>query len=81
MGDDGSVSRDCVIHVLTAVDSISTVVNDDRITVVRNGVPEVTVLPESVPRKMLHMFARKYGIEIAYFYNPSMVVHGNDNRH
>lgn len=81
MVDDGSVNRDSVIHVLTAVDSISTAVNGDRITVVKNGVPEVTFLPESVPRKMLHMFARKYGIEIAFFYNPSMVVHGNDSKH
>lgn len=77
MEGDGSVSQASVVHVLTVVDSISTEVVDATITVVKDGVPHVFVLPEQVPRKMLHALSRTFGIGIEYFYNPSMCVKGN----
>lgn len=81
MEDDGSVSQAGVIHVLTAIDSLSTEVSGETVTIVKDGVPDVFVLPVKVPRKMLHALSRKLGIRIEYFYNPAMVAKGNDVKH
>ena len=73
----GSVSRVIVIQVLEHVlpsAGISFSVNEDQdtIMIVHNGIPEVTILPPSVPRKMLHRLQHKYAVRIEFFYHPEM---------
>jgi hypothetical protein len=79
----GAVPRDSVVKVLRAIlpeSGISFAAKNSGgehiMTLVKDGCPEVIVLPESVPRKMLHRIAYKYGVKIEFFYHPEMCCPG-----
>jgi hypothetical protein len=48
-------------------------VSGHTVTLVRDGIPESTVLPEFVPRRMLLRLANKYSIPTEYFFHPAML--------
>lgn len=66
----GSVSRGAVIHVLHHCGVALIVHDESTILLIDGDTPEVYVLPENVPRRMLHRFSHKYGVNIEYFYHP-----------
>ncbi len=70
-----AVQRDTVIRMLVLAlknTDISISVNENVVTIVKEGIPEVTFLPDMVPIKMLHRFDAKYGVRIEYFFHPEM---------
>lgn len=80
----GAVPRANVIAVLSSVApglNVSIKIDDGHeITLVKDGSPEVIVLPELVPRRMLQRFQGKYGVKIEFFYHPEMCCHGTSGR-
>lgn len=69
---DGCVTRESVITVLRA-SAVSLAVDGFTITLVKDGKPEVYVLPEHVPRRLLQRISNKYDIRIEYFFHPAML--------
>lgn len=81
---DGAVALASVIAVLKTVgptNNVSIAVDGNVVTLVKDGIPEVYVLPDRVPRPMVQRFANKYSIRIEYFYHPEMCCQGNDTAH
>lgn len=74
MSETGEVSRTQVVRVLKAEGSLSFSLDGDvnALTYYKDGNPEVVILTDPVPRKMLHRLAHKFGIPIEYFYHPEM---------
>ena len=73
MADNGDVSKAVVIAVLAASSGafgFTVRIQENTVTVVKDGVPEVHVLPERVPRKLLQRFSKKFGIPIEFFFHP-----------
>jgi hypothetical protein len=73
MGVQRSVVIDVLQRALSPSSTISIFVTGDSVTIVKDGDPEVTVLPEYVPKKMLHRFQVKYEVRIEYFFHPEML--------
>lgn len=75
-GNNGDVDRMIVVRVAAAVaEQCGYSFKDDdadKVTFVKDSVPEVYQLPAKVRRKMLQRFSHKYGIKIEYFYHPEM---------
>lgn len=69
---DGSLPRDQIKEVIEANACVPCSISENKLTMVNDHNPEVIVLPEAVPRKLIHRIARKTGIEIAVFYNPEL---------
>lgn len=79
MADSGTLPRGNVIHVLQTalIDSgVSFKVEDNTVTIVKDGTPMVYPLPEQVTRKMVARLANKYGVNIEWFYHPEMLTKG-----
>ena len=72
---DGSVPRDAVINTLLSVnvEGLSIGADGDAVRFIVKGVPEVVVLPDQVPRRMLQRFDKKFGVKIEYFYHPELI--------
>jgi hypothetical protein len=77
---EGAVTRQVVIMVLRTISGTGqfsfSYDGDATITVVKDAVPNVYILPEYVPRKMLHTLSRIAGLGIEYFYRPDKFVPG-----
>jgi len=79
--DDGSLPRDIVLDVLRAFDVGVSVASppggeaDLQVTIVGCNGENLAVYPlgEVVRKRMIHTFARLYGVQIHYFYNPDMI--------
>ena len=86
MADGGSVNREIVLRViriaLEDAQTTSIKIEEHYVTIVRDGVPSVYVLPAQVTRRMLQKFSNKFGVKIEWFYHPDMLVPGKpDNKH
>lgn len=79
-GDEGCVSRDVVVLILQKC-NVSLKIEDNELTLFKDGIPEVIVMPEVIPRKMLHRFNIRYGVPIELFYNPEMCGDGGSRSH
>lgn len=80
MAEQGSVSRNSVVEVLSAVSEVlgvSMKVEGTTLTLVKDGIPEVYSLPDQVTRRFLQRISSKYGVKIEYFYHPEMCCKGN----
>jgi hypothetical protein len=79
-GEDGRVSRDVVLTVLNHC-GVKLAIDGNAVTIFdADGTPEVQILGEMVPRKMLHRLAEKHAISIAFFYHPAMCCPGTDSK-
>jgi hypothetical protein len=66
----GAVSRERVLRVLRDHD-VAVKVDDenvDEVTIISGAIAEAYSLPDPVRKRMLHRFARIFGIPIAKFY-------------
>jgi hypothetical protein len=80
----GIVARGTVIAVLKAVaQECGFLITEEMgtITLIKDSVPEVIILSESVPRRMIGRFVGKYGVKVEYFYHPELCLGGNSTRH
>lgn len=48
------------------------------LTLVKDGAPEVYLLPAEVTRRLIARLAHKYGVNIEWFYHPEMIHKGPD---
>ena len=82
---DGSVpfaSVAKVLRVLAQGGGFTVKIDDMRVTLVKDGSPEVVDLPDPVGRRMVARLANKYcGGKAEYFYHPDMLVDGNGAKH
>lgn len=79
---DGAVPTDTVVHVLKAMSEMgafSASIDNGALTIILEDIPDTYILSDYVPRKLLHVFSRKYSIPIHFFYNPEMM-HSNKNK-
>lgn len=69
-GDIGAVPRHDVLSVLRN-SGVSVAEDGDMVTLYMDEVLEAHRLPASIPRRLVHRFARLFGIPIHHFYHPS----------
>ena len=84
MAEGGALPFQQVIHVLeTALSHVagtSVSVAGNVLTLVKDGVPEVILLPEEVTRRMVSRLSRKHGVNIEWFYHPEMLHLGSSQK-
>jgi hypothetical protein len=81
--ESGNVAVAAVVKVLLAVLpglNVSVKASSSRITLVKDGKPEVIDLSASVPRRMLSRISNKYGVKMEYFYHPEMCCRGTTTK-
>lgn len=74
---EGIVSRDTVISVLEKAlynSDTSIIHNENKVTLILKGIPEVFIIPEVVGRRMIGRIANRYSVRIEYFYHPEMIL-------
>ena len=80
MADGGALPFKQVILTLEtalANSAISVKVQDRYVTLVKDGTPEVILLPDEVTRRMISRIAHKYGVNTEWFYHPEMIHKGS----
>lgn len=82
---DGSVSFASVSQVLLTLaqaGSFTVRIEGMRVTLVRDGSPEVIDLQDPVGRRMVARLANKYCAgRVEYFYHPNMIINGGNTPH
>lgn len=76
MSEGGDVTKENVLHVLEhALSSEISFENrgDGSILLVKEGIPEIYLLPPKVGRRLLQRISGKYATKIELFYHPEMV--------
>jgi len=75
VSEGGEVDRDVLIAVLRA-NGIDVHGQDsgprDMLVIAKGDLVEAQQIPNSVSRKMVHYFSRKYSVPINLFYHPDM---------
>jgi hypothetical protein len=80
MSDDGSIPREQLVRVLE-LNGKAFGYDGTNLTFAVEGNPEVLVLPENVPRRMIHRVSKKLEIDPAQFYHPEMAERGQARPH
>ena len=84
MAEGGALTYKQVIHTLqTALSNtpgVSVKAEDRFLTLVKDGIPEVLLLPDQVTRRLVQRIAHKYGVNIEWFYHPEMIHRGPEGR-
>ena len=81
---DGSVKPNVLIDVLQAASEgggFTLIVDEFRITLIKDEKPNVYDLPEVVGRKMIATLANNYGVQNHYFYHPETVIPTGSKKH
>ena len=65
-----------VLETALSNTAISVTSTGQFLTIVKDGVPEVLLLPKEVTRRMVLRLANRYGVNVEWFYHPEMLHKG-----